>query len=363
LVAWVKRLQLNVDDDVFCAVEAHEMRRALAALSDAPTDFARETSSTSLRAQSQLLETLTAQGRTREAFAITFSAGLRQFGNAGQAVLTSSSLGTALNATNSFAPLLNSRHHTCLCVRDGEIILSLSEHSPGLAGRTASLLALDAVKLARFLIDLFPKNVDRSLLHIGTANCSDLASFCEQIGVTGVRSTPVGQIRIPIFFAKIRLPGSCQLANRGFEKTCRDELDAMLEARMCESVRRVLVENDDGFPCLEQVANHLGFSARTFRRRLSDQGYSFTQIVDSVRCSLALDYLLQTSMTTEAIAERLGYSESANFRHAFRRWTGSSPRHFTRMASVNSQDPRACLIQRGARVALEAMPLLEYAHS
>lgn len=33
-------------------------------------------------------------------------------------------------------------------------------------------------------------------------------------------------------------------------------------------------------------------------------------------------------MTTEDIASRLGYSDAANFRHAFVRWTGSSPTSF-----------------------------------
>ncbi|MNG08999.1 Bacterial regulatory helix-turn-helix protein, AraC family [compost metagenome] len=33
-------------------------------------------------------------------------------------------------------------------------------------------------------------------------------------------------------------------------------------------------------------------------------------------------------MTTEEIAERLNYSDAANFRHAFKRWTGRSPKEY-----------------------------------
>ena len=45
---------------------------------------------------------------------------------------------------------------------------------------------------------------------------------------------------------------------------------------------------------------------------------------------LAKEYLKTTRMTTEDIAEMLGFSEAANFRHAFKRWTGKSPSDFRR---------------------------------
>jgi AraC-like DNA-binding protein len=47
---------------------------------------------------------------------------------------------------------------------------------------------------------------------------------------------------------------------------------------------------------------------------------------------LAIEYLRKTSMTSEEIASRLGYSDAANFRHAFIRWTGKSPSDFREVA-------------------------------
>ncbi|MGN5643411.1 helix-turn-helix domain-containing protein, partial [Burkholderia multivorans] len=41
-----------------------------------------------------------------------------------------------------------------------------------------------------------------------------------------------------------------------------------------------------------------------------------------------------TGLTTEIIAERLGYSDAANFSHAFKRWTGKAPRQY-RATSVD----------------------------
>jgi AraC-like DNA-binding protein len=44
--------------------------------------------------------------------------------------------------------------------------------------------------------------------------------------------------------------------------------------------------------------------------------------------------LTQTSLSTEAIAEILGYSDTANFRQAFKRWTGESPQQYRRIARL-----------------------------
>ena len=44
-----------------------------------------------------------------------------------------------------------------------------------------------------------------------------------------------------------------------------------------------------------------------------------------VRYGLAREYLGQTNLPMEEICTLLGYSESANFSHAFRRWSGTTP--------------------------------------
>jgi transcriptional regulator GlxA family with amidase domain len=43
---------------------------------------------------------------------------------------------------------------------------------------------------------------------------------------------------------------------------------------------------------------------------------------------VALRFLRSTKMTNEDIAFALGFSDAANFRHAFRRWTGKAPNDF-----------------------------------
>jgi len=93
-------------------------------------------------------------------------------------------------------------------------------------------------------------------------------------------------------------------------------------------VRRALLAQPGKFPSIEAMADRLSIHPRALRRRLEAEGTSYRDLLAEVRARLAIEYLRQTAMTNEEIASRLGYSDAANFRHAFARWTGKSPSEF-----------------------------------
>ena len=93
-------------------------------------------------------------------------------------------------------------------------------------------------------------------------------------------------------------------------------------------VRRCLIEHPGRYPNIEAMAEQLKIHPRALRRRLETEGTSYRDILAEVRTRLAIEYLRKTQMTNEEIANRLGYSDAANFRHAFARWTGKSPSDF-----------------------------------
>ena len=76
----------------------------------------------------------------------------------------------------------------------------------------------------------------------------------------------------------------------------------------------------------DAVAAELGMSGRTLARRLASEGHSFSKILDGLRSALARRYLAESDMSISEIAWLLGYSEVANFTHAFHRWSGTNPR-------------------------------------
>jgi AraC-like DNA-binding protein len=83
-----------------------------------------------------------------------------------------------------------------------------------------------------------------------------------------------------------------------------------------------------GNPHVSEVARQLGMSTRTLSRKLSTEGAAFADILDQLRSALAQDYLSERELPISEIAWLLGYSEVSSFSHAFKRWTGKTPRQF-----------------------------------
>jgi AraC-like DNA-binding protein len=75
-----------------------------------------------------------------------------------------------------------------------------------------------------------------------------------------------------------------------------------------------------------EIAKQLGLSQRTSARRLSSEGLSFSQVLEDLRSDLAKQYLMDQGLSVSRIAWLLGYQEVSAFTHAFKRWTGKTPR-------------------------------------
>jgi len=109
-----------------------------------------------------------------------------------------------------------------------------------------------------------------------------------------------------------------------------DDLHDRLQHRVgvAGKVRSLLLGKLGRHVSLEDVAAHFDTPERTLRRKLREEGTSFREILDQLRAEVAIKYLRDTRMTIDDIAYALGFSETANFRHAFRRWKRASPREF-----------------------------------
>ena len=81
-------------------------------------------------------------------------------------------------------------------------------------------------------------------------------------------------------------------------------------------------------PSLEALAATLGIEARSLQRYLKKEGETFSSILRDVRLRRATDRLQYSDMMMEAIAEELGFSDAVAFSHAFKEWTGASPRQW-----------------------------------
>jgi AraC-like DNA-binding protein len=75
-----------------------------------------------------------------------------------------------------------------------------------------------------------------------------------------------------------------------------------------------------------EVARRMGVSQRSLARRLTSEGLTFSDVLDSLRFDLAERYLADEALSISQIAWLLGYHEVSGFTHAFKRWTGKTPR-------------------------------------
>lgn len=87
-----------------------------------------------------------------------------------------------------------------------------------------------------------------------------------------------------------------------------------------------------GYPPIEAVASLLCVSTRSLQRQLNAAGVSYSGLVDRCRCRAACVALELTGESMEEIATTLGYRSPSSFARAFRRWTGTAPRAYRRLA-------------------------------
>jgi AraC-like DNA-binding protein len=83
---------------------------------------------------------------------------------------------------------------------------------------------------------------------------------------------------------------------------------------------------DPDFPTIEAVALNLNISVRTLQRRLKEEGFTFKEILESLRKDFALGYIKNKDLSINEIADLLCYADGSTFIRSFKRWTGKTPR-------------------------------------
>tara|TARA_R110000772_G_scaffold103600_1_gene204588 strand:- start:18654 stop:19682 length:1029 start_codon:yes stop_codon:yes gene_type:complete len=89
------------------------------------------------------------------------------------------------------------------------------------------------------------------------------------------------------------------------------------------------------FPAFETVCEQLGMSPQVVRRRLAEESTSYQRIKDAIRCDTAKRFLDNPELSVASVAEQTGFSETAAFSRAFKKWTGLTPAQY-RTASDNA---------------------------
>jgi AraC-like DNA-binding protein len=170
------------------------------------------------------------------------------------------------------------------------------------------------------------KPISIALMHSGEGRQQAYENF---FGCPLDFDAPRSEIRLQASILDTAMP----MRDADTSAICQQQCQLLL-ARMSrssgfvEQVRQLIVARPGHFPDIDYIARKLCMTSRTLRRRLTEEGSSYQQILADVRYQLAREYLATSRLPVEEIAALLGYSNPGNFTHAFKRWHGSPPRQY-----------------------------------
>ena len=157
----------------------------------------------------------------------------------------------------------------------------------------------------------------------------DAAKYPDLFGCPVLFGQPENQFRFDAACLDRRADLGNELTHTFAKQICDGLLEEFrLSIGVTGEVQHMLLANLMRAKRFEEVAGRLNMSARTLRRKLREENTSYRQLVDELRKDVAIKYLRETDLTVEDIASTLGFSDAANFRQAFRRWTKAAPHQF-----------------------------------
>lgn len=117
-------------------------------------------------------------------------------------------------------------------------------------------------------------------------------------------------------------------------------LSTLPSSALSEQVkRRIHLLLGSGDISAERVAGPMNISQRHLRRKLSQEGTSYEQLTDEVRCEAALRMIADGQLSLTSIAYELGFLDPSSFTRAFRRWTDMSPTAYRRQLGKKASLP------------------------
>jgi len=79
---------------------------------------------------------------------------------------------------------------------------------------------------------------------------------------------------------------------------------------------------------MNEVAHVLGMSVRSLRRRLDEEGSTFSELAYEAAATIAKELLSSKQKSIKEAAFAMGFADVSSFHRAFKRWTGLTPRSF-----------------------------------
>ncbi|HSC97723.1 MAG TPA: AraC family transcriptional regulator [Casimicrobiaceae bacterium] len=141
-------------------------------------------------------------------------------------------------------------------------------------------------------------------------------------------------LRFPAYWLNHPVQGADPAQRRRALNEVQQAADADLLHQVYRALRQLMLSNKSSG---DDVADMLSMNRRTLNRRLRERGTTFQRVLDSVRCEVARQLLVHSQLPLEDVAASLGYAGASPFMRSFRRWTGSSPGDFRKVARLRKR--------------------------
>ena len=248
---------------------------------------------------------------------------LTTHGLLGFGLMSQPSLRDALALAQKYAPHLRSPGFTSRFFIDGDdAVLEVREAVPygPLRQYAYDMLLVSVAQIIRLVTP-----TAQPALWFDCAQPTYFSAYAERLPPTRF-NMGVNQIRLPLSDLEIELNTANISTAQLITAQCEEEL-ARIGAtdNLLARVRAMLINANNGYLSLAEVANAIHASTRTLKRKLAEHETSFQQLLDEARCRDSIRLLEETTLPMEEVAYRVGYSEASNFSRAFQRWTGKTP--------------------------------------
>jgi AraC-like DNA-binding protein len=251
------------------------------------------------------------------------------YGLFGYAFLSAATLRHALTIARNFGPLSFTLFKVEFLVSGASAALQFARNIDIPADLVRYYVDRDLAAVVKGGKGILPDTLgltEVSLMHEASA---DRQAYEDFFGCPVRFGTALSQLRFDAAVLDTPMPMRDTATSSVCQQQCQFLLARMSKSSgFTDSVRQLIVARPGFFPDIDYIAERLGTTSRTLRRKLNAEGSSYQQILSAVRYQLAREYLSTSSLPLEEISVLLGYSSPGNFTNAFKRWHGSSPRRF-----------------------------------
>lgn len=240
-------------------------------------------------------------------------------------------LGEALQRYHDFHRLIYDGSPLQVTAQGGLLSIRWSELPQNMTAQITDETAIALmVGFLKHFLDF--KNICLHAVHFQSAAPRHAALYAQYFGCTVRFSQPCSEVLLPVQ----ELSAPFQQGDQTLQQLLTQQAQSLLQKlphstqtdqRLQQAILTGLQKNQFQ---IEHIAGQLNIPVRQLQRHLQQQGASYQQRMQEVRCMLAEEYLRDPHLSLQEIALLLGYSEQSAFQRAFKRWLQLTPQQWRR---------------------------------